>query len=284
MLPRWLTGSLQRWKGTPCLSSLMVFKFLYYCHIDGPCLPWYSLGGGSISWKTEEFYGMDILLVFRCSHRTYHSENFEEYMVLPWPKENLTFSGIRFAEITGSVSYLQQWDVVSSHIIHKEDVFIQSSGIFVQLLSRLVLISTFDNFNSLSKMAILTVIHTEILCLSCDRRVCTPWKSYMWCSHVLGTWKFLRIGAGFDKVRAAFCIICPSCLEDMPPSDEAEIDRVRREATSKLSLDTMLDIERQNEIVIIDTLDRVKDYLVLSRPWIEVDRSVRAGVQAPIFK
>lgn len=60
----------------------------------------------------------------------------------------------------------------------------------------------------------------------------------MVCTHIIGTWKFLRIGAGADKVKAAFCIICPYCLERMATTkdeddiNEDDIDKIRRKARS----------------------------------------------------
>src|ERR1700710_200562 len=64
-------------------------------------------------------------------------------------------------------------------------------------------------------MVMLTAIHTEILCLLCDRQVITTWKSYIVCTHAFGTLSFLCIGAGADKVKSAVCTICNPCLAKM---------------------------------------------------------------------
>lgn len=73
-------------------------------------------------------------------------------------------------------------------------------------------------------MAILTT--TEILCLSCDWRVLTKWKAYMVCTHIVGVWKFLRIGVGADPVKACFCIICPYCVDKGILNDEDNIEEI----------------------------------------------------------
>src|SRR5947207_376809 len=105
----------------------------------------------------------------------------------------------------------------------------------------------------------------------------------MFCTHIVGVWKFLRIGVGADRVKAALCTIYPTYFEGMTiTEDEDDDSTVRREADSKLVRDTVKNIEKNNYIVIIASLKKVKDYLVKARPSIEVGSSVQASVQAPV--
>jgi hypothetical protein len=130
-------------------------------------------------------------------------------------------------------------------------------------------------------MAILTAINVEILCLSCERRVVTKWKAYMVCTHIVGVWKFLRIGAGANPVKACFCIICPYCVGKAITNGQDNIEEIRSIFSSKLLRDAMNDIERENEIVIIETCRMVEAYLAKTRPLIEVGKKVQTSVQAP---
>ncbi|KAH9204990.1 hypothetical protein DL95DRAFT_417798 [Leptodontidium sp. 2 PMI_412] len=140
-------------------------------------------------------------------------------------------------------------------------------------------------------MAILIHLKTEVFfCLSCYRCLLMTWKSYMVCVHIIGAWKFLRIGAGADSVKVACCTICPDCLgckatvtgdslsEDVGEEfDEAEdqLDKIRLLAASKPLRDTMADIMIANHIVIVDKFDVVERCLTKERPLNEVGKDVR---------
>ncbi|KAG4432622.1 hypothetical protein IFR05_011896 [Cadophora sp. M221] len=139
-------------------------------------------------------------------------------------------------------------------------------------------------------MAILINLKTEILCLSCNRRVSTIWKAYMVCIRLVGVWKFLRIGAGADSVKVTCCTVCTECLEstamvsdDSSDEDtgeeiseaENQLNKIRHLAASKSLRDTMSDIKMANDIVIIDTFDVVERCLTKERPSIEVGKDVR---------
>ncbi|KAH6704328.1 hypothetical protein BKA61DRAFT_680584 [Leptodontidium sp. MPI-SDFR-AT-0119] len=140
-------------------------------------------------------------------------------------------------------------------------------------------------------MAILVHLKSEVLCLSCHRRVLTPWKSYMVCIHIVGVWKFLRIGAGADSVKVAFCTVCPACpggkaiatgdssSEDVGEDefDEAEdkLYKIQLLAASKPLRNTMTDIKKGNDIVIIERFEVVERWLTKVRPLLEVGKDVR---------
>jgi hypothetical protein len=130
-------------------------------------------------------------------------------------------------------------------------------------------------------MAILTKIHTEILCLSCDRRALTKWKAYMVCTHIAGVWKFLRIGTGADPVKACFCIICPSCVGKAIINSEDNIEEIRAIFNSRPLRDAMNEIEQENDVVIIETYATVKAYLAKTRPLIQVGKKVQTSVHIP---
>jgi hypothetical protein len=106
----------------------------------------------------------------------------------------------------------------------------------------------------------------------------------MVCTHIVGMWKFLRIGFGADTVKAAFCIVCPECLDRMVidnevDTNEVDIDKVRRKTESKLSRDVINDIKRANDIVISPaTYQMAKAYLAKTRPLIEVGEKVEVDV------
>ncbi|KAH9206329.1 hypothetical protein DL95DRAFT_397004, partial [Leptodontidium sp. 2 PMI_412] len=139
-------------------------------------------------------------------------------------------------------------------------------------------------------MAILVHLKSEVLCLSCHRRVLTPWKSYMVCIHIVGVWKFLRIGAGADSVKVAFCTVCPACpggkaiatgdssSEDVGEDefDEAEdkLYKIQLLAASKPLRNTMTDIKKGNDIVIIERFEVVERWLTKVRPLLEVGKDV----------
>ena len=102
-------------------------------------------------------------------------------------------------------------------------------------------------------MAILTTINTEILGLSCERQVLTKWKAYMVCTHIVGVWKFLRISAGADPVKACFCIICPYYVNKVIINCENNIKEIRAIFNSRSLHDVMNEIKQENDIVIVET-------------------------------
>jgi hypothetical protein len=113
----------------------------------------------------------------------------------------------------------------------------------------------------------------------------------MVCIHIVGVWKFLRIGAGADSVKVAFCTVCPACLgckataagylsgEDSGDDEFQEVedtlDKIQQLAASKPLRDTMTDIKKANDIVIAELFDKVEMCLTKVRPPLEVGKEVK---------
>jgi hypothetical protein len=80
----------------------------------------------------------------------------------------------------------------------------------------------------------------------------------MVCTHIVGVWKFLRIGAGADPVNACFCIICPYCVNKAIINCENNIEEIRTIFNSRSFHDVMNEIKQENDIVIVETCKMVE--------------------------
>jgi hypothetical protein len=107
-------------------------------------------------------------------------------------------------------------------------------------------------------MAILTAVNTEIVCLSSDRRILRKSKAYIVCTNIINIWKFLQIGIGINPVKATFCIICPYCVGKAITTGMQNIEEIRGIYSSKLLLDAMDDIGKENDLMKIATYNGTK--------------------------
>jgi hypothetical protein len=113
-------------------------------------------------------------------------------------------------------------------------------------------------------MAMLTAIHTEILCLLCDRQVHYDLEVLYSMHPCFLTLSFLCIGAGADKVKAAVCTICNPCLAKMTSTNDKETDneKLRRKAELRLSRGELQRVIRKKGVFIIATLGKVQKYML----------------------
>lgn len=89
--------------------------------------------------------------------------------------------------------------------------------------------------------------------------------------HVISIWKFLRTGAGVDCVKAAFCTICPCCLElhrkaiaagdaeNESDTMTSDIEEMQYLIASSLSNASMNNTRANDVIVTVDVYPRVPE-------------------------
>jgi hypothetical protein len=86
---------------------------------------------------------------------------------------------------------------------------ISNSTVLVKLIKSLMMLGHPQPYQQNN---MLTLMSASIICLLCSTQTTTKWVADMVCRHIGGIQKFSALAMG--KVTAAFCVICPRCLNE----------------------------------------------------------------------
>jgi hypothetical protein len=123
----------------------------------------------------------------------------------------------------------------------------------------------------------LATVFVTTICMGpeCEGRWVRKWYSDMILNHVTALWRFLRIGAGAETIKAAFCTICPDCGDKkaMPGISEDDDIAVIKEYRNKID-----DITLDHYLLKICSWEEVSRYFQSGRALIEVGRTVTCHI------